>query len=111
MIYNLTDLNKKDINIILIEHNNVVVLYHSNTCGYCIDLMPLWKRVTNKHVKDNNVIIINAEANDIKYLRVKFKKNIIGFPTIIKYSKGKMISEYDGEKKAREFNNFFKKII
>ena len=109
MIYNLTNLNKKDINKILIEHNNVVVLYHSNTCGYCIDLMPLWKRVTNKYVKDNNVIIINAEANCIKYLRVKFKKNIIGYPTIMKYSKGKMISEYDGEKKARELNYFFKK--
>lgn len=110
MIYNLTNLNKKDINKILIEHNNVVVLYHSNTCGYCIDLMPLWKRVTNKYIKDNNVIIINAEANYIKYLRVKFKKNIIGYPTIIKYSKGKMVSEYDGEKKAREFNKFFKII-
>ena len=109
MIYNLTNLNKKDINKILIEHNNVVVLYHSNTCGYCIDLMPLWKRVTNKYVKDNNVIIINAEANCIKYLRVKFKKNIIGYPTIMKYSKGKMISEYDGEKKARELNYFLKK--
>ena len=109
MIYNLTNLNKKDINKILIEHNNVVVLYHSNTCGYCIDLMPLWKRVTNKYIKDNNVIIINAEANYIKYLRVKFKKNIIGYPTIMKYSKGKMISEYDGEKKARELNNFLKK--
>jgi len=109
MIYNLTNLNKKNINKILIENNNVVVLYHSNTCGYCIELMPLWKRVTNKYVKDNNVIIINAEANCIKYLRVKFKKNIIGYPTIMKYSKGKMISEYDGEKKARELNNFFKK--
>jgi|OM-RGC.v1.029586195 thiol-disulfide isomerase/thioredoxin len=109
MIYNLTNLNKKDINKILIEKNNVVVLYHSNTCEYCIDLMPLWKRVTNKYVKDNNVIIINAEANCIKYLRVKFKKNIIGYPTIMKYSKGKMISEYDGEKKARELNNFLKK--
>lgn len=109
MIYNLTNLNKKDINKILIENNNVVVLYHSNTCGYCIELMPLWKRVTNKYVKDNNVIIINAEANCIKYLRAKFKKNIIGYPTIMKYSKGKMISQYDGEKKARELNNFFKK--
>ena len=109
MIYNLTNLNKKDINKILIEHNNVVVLYHSNTCGYCIDLMPFWKRVTKKHVKDNNVIIINAEANDIKYLRVKFKKNIIGYPTILKYSNGKLIGEYDREKKARKLNNFFTK--
>lgn len=109
MIYNLTNLNKKNINKILIEHNNVVVLYHSNTCGYCIDLMPLWKRVTNKYIKDNNVIIINAEANDIKYLRVKFKKNITGYPTIMKYSNGKMIGEYDGEKKARTLNKFFKK--
>jgi len=109
MIYNLTNLNKKDINKILIEHNNVVVLYHSNTCGYCIDLMPFWKRVTKKHVKDNNVIIINAEANDIKYLRVKFKKNIIGYPTIMKYSNGKLIGEYDREKKARKLNNFLKK--
>lgn len=109
MIYNLSNLNKKDINKILIENNNVVVLYYSNTCGYCIDLMPLWKRVTNKYIKDNNVMIINAEANDIKYLRVKFKKHIIGFPTINKYSKGKLISEYDGEKKARGLNNFLKK--
>ena len=111
MIYNLTNLNKKDINKILIEHNNAVVLYHSNTCGYCIDLMPFWKRVTKKHIKDNNVIIINAEANDIKYLRVKFKKNIIGYPTIMKYSNGKLIGEYDREKKAKELNNFLKKII
>jgi len=111
MIYNLTKLNKINMNKILIENNNVIVLYHSNTCGYCIDLMPFWKRVTKKYIKDNNVIIINAEANDIKYLRVKFKKHIIGYPTIMKYSNGKMISEYDAEKKARKLNIFLKKII
>jgi protein disulfide-isomerase A6 len=109
MFYNLTEDNKKDINNILNKEENVVVLYYMTYCGHCIELKPDWDKicVINKNSKD--VIIVNVEADVLKYLNLKYRKNIVGFPTIIKYNKGIFVKEYDGIRKLSNLKTFIKK--
>jgi len=109
MILDIIKDNKRDINKILKEHDNVTILYHSYMCGYCLKLMPVWKRISKKYEKSRNIIIVNVEANNMEYLHKKFKKDIIGFPTILKYKKGKLIEEYDGNRKTKSLNMFIAK--
>jgi hypothetical protein len=57
------------------------------------------------------VVIINAESNNIKHFKEKYKEGISGYPTILKYCNGKKKSEYIGERDLRNLKNFVKKII
>ena len=84
-------------------------MYHSDICEHCLKLMPLWKRISKKYDKSEEIAIINVEANYINYLQVKYKKNIKGFPTILKYKNGKLIEEYDGDRKTKSLNMFILK--
>lgn len=106
MILDLNKGNKKEVHIILKQHNNVTILYHSDMCGHCLKLMPIWKRLSKKYDKSKEIAIINVEANNINYLQVKYKKNIEGYPTILKYKKGKLIEEYIGDRKTSSLNKF-----
>lgn len=108
MFYNLNIYNKKDINKIILTQDNVVILYYSNTCSYCIQLKPIWNKLCNGIKNNNSVIIVNVESNNIKYLRAKYKKNIMGYPTIIKYSTGKKHSEYSGRRELKDMKKFVK---
>jgi len=109
MIFELNKDNKTDVNKLLKEHNNVSILYHSDICEHCLNLMPTWKRLSKKYDKSDEIIIINVEANNINNLQVKYKKNIEGFPTILKYKNGKLIEEYYGDRKAKTLNTFILK--
>jgi len=113
MYYNLTKENKKEINKILREEENVVVLYYMTYCGHCIELKPAWDKicVLNKDSKDVFIVNVeaNVEANVLKYLNLKYRKNIVGFPTIIKYNKGIIVKEYEGNRKLSSLKRFIKK--
>jgi len=106
MIFELNKDSKKDVHEILKQNNNVTILYHSDMCGHCLKLMPLWKRLSKKYNKSEEIAIINVEANNINLLQVKYKKNIEGFPTILKYKKSKLIEEYGGDRKSISLNKF-----
>jgi thiol-disulfide isomerase/thioredoxin len=109
MYYNLTETNIAAIHRIIKEHNNVTILYYSDMCGYCIALKPVWAKVCKKCEKSPEVAIINVENNNIKHLDAKYRKGIGGFPTIIKYDKGKKIAEYEGNRTMADIGKFIKK--
>lgn len=109
MILEFNKGNKKEVHEILKKHNNVIVLYYSNMCGHCLQLMPLWKRLSKKYDKSEEITIINVESNNIEYLQIKYKKNIEGFPTILKYKNGKLIEEFDGDRNTKSLNKFMLK--
>ena len=109
MIFEFNKDSKKDVHKILKQHNNVTILYHSDMCGHCLKLMPLWKRLSKKYDKSREIAIINVEANNINLLQVKYKKFIEGFPTILKYKNGKLIQEYNGDRKTKSLNMFILK--
>jgi len=109
MIFEFNKDSKKDVHKILKQHNNVTILYYSDMCGHCLKLMPVWKRLFKKYDKSKEIAIINVEANNINLLQVKYKKIIEGFPTILKYKNGKLIEEYNGDRKTKSLNIFILK--
>ena len=90
----------------------VIILYHWENCGYCQMLMPLWNKLCKKYNKYKDICIINVEVAQMPLLRAKYRKNIAGFPTIIKYQNGKRIQEFNGERTNKQLDTFIKtKII
>jgi thiol-disulfide isomerase/thioredoxin len=106
MIYNLTKENKKEIEKILKTETNVNVLYYMTFCGHCIDLKPKWNKIASKYENSKTVFIINVEADFLQYLDKKYLKNLVGYPTIIKYNKGKLTTEYEGERSFSKLEKF-----
>jgi thioredoxin domain-containing protein 5 len=106
MLYLLTYENKDDINIIINKSSNLTILFYWNMCGHCAALKPTWDKVCNKYKKDNNCNILNVELSQLQNLKAKYKKNINGFPTILKYKNGKKINEYNGERTIKDINKF-----
>jgi len=106
MIYNLSKENKKEIDKILKTETNVTVLYYMTFCGHCIELKPKWNKIATKYENSKTVFIINVEADFILFLNKKYLKNVVGYPTIIKYNKGKLITEYEGERSFSKLDRF-----
>lgn len=108
MFFILSNENKDLINNILSE-NHCICLYHWNLCGYCQMLMPTWDRLCKKYSGKKNVIIINIEQANLPLLKTKYKKNINGYPTIIKYNKGKRIEEFADKRQYKQLDEFITK--
>lgn len=108
MFYRLDINNKHEVNDIIIKGDNVVLLYYSDMCGYCIQLKPIWNKLCNSIKNKKDIVIINIEANEIEHLRAKYRKNIEGYPTIIKYSKRKNKIEYKGSRELADMKKFIK---
>jgi thioredoxin-like negative regulator of GroEL len=111
MIINLNEDNVKKVEDIIKKHDNVIILYFSDLCYHCNVLKPTWFKLCT-HVKNSNdVVIINAESNNIKHFKEKYKEGVSGYPTILKYCNGKRKSEYVGERDLRNLKKFITKII
>jgi len=110
MLYNLSSQNSKEINNML-KTQTCVVFYYWNYCGYCQQIKPIWDKVTKKYAKSTSIHIINVEVDHLELLRAKYKKNISGVPTIIKYSKSKRIQEFTGRRIFKDLDDFVKEKI
>lgn len=110
MIYEYLYKTKKHINDIIRSKDKInIILYYSNSCWYCTQLMPVWNRIKKKYLNDNNINIIGVERDNIKHMLKKYKQNVFGFPTIIKIKKGKIVGNYDGDRSFKSLNIFIKK--
>lgn len=109
MYHNLTQINKADIDKIIKESTNVTVLYYSDMCGHCIQLKPVWAKICKKFAKSLDVVIINVESSNIQHLKAKYRDGISGFPTILKYNKGKRVSEFQGNRNMTDIGKYIKK--
>jgi len=108
MIISLNKDNKNDIEELINNNNNVIILYYSLTCYYCNILKPTWNKLCENLKNKKGVIIINIESENIKHIKEKYKKDVEGYPTIVKYSKGKKIKEYNGKRELEDLKNFIK---
>jgi len=109
MILNLNANNKKEIEELVNNHNNVIILYYSVMCYYCNILKPTWIKLCESFKNKKDIIIVNAESSNIKHFKTKYKKGITGYPTILKFCKGKKMSEYDGNRQLSDLKKFAKK--
>jgi thiol-disulfide isomerase/thioredoxin len=105
MFYYLDLHNNKEVNDVIVSSNNLVILYYSDMCGHCIQLKPTWNKLCDSIKNKKDITIINVEANNFEHLPEKYKKNIVGYPTIIKYSRGKK-SEYNGTRELADLKKF-----
>lgn len=76
------------------------VLYHADWCGFCVRMMPEWKKLEkqNNHVNVAKIESANITATDIQ-----------SYPTIMFYYNGKG-QKYEGERTVEEFNKFLSKV-
>jgi len=109
MFYNLDLHNKKVVNDAIIAGDNIVILYYSDMCGHCIQLKPTWNKLCDSIKNKKDITIVNVEANNFEHLPAKYNKGIEGYPTIIKYSRGKK-SEYDGNRELADLKRFIAPI-
>jgi thioredoxin-related protein len=109
MIINLNEENKDNVEFIIKKHNNVIIFYYSNMCYYCNILKPIWRNLCMYAKNTKDVVIINVESNNIKHLNKNYKDGLSGYPTILKYCKGKKNSEYTGERNLPDLKKFVEK--
>lgn len=110
MFYYLNLHNKKEVSDSIIASNNLVILYYSDVCGHCIQLKPAWNKLCDSIKNKKDITIVNVEANNFEHLPAKYRKNIEGYPTIIKYLRGKK-SEYKGNRELADMKKFITPII
>lgn len=108
MIYNLSKENKKEVMNIM-DNQHCVCLYYWNLCGHCEMLMPIWKKLCKKYMKNTSINIINIELDNMNLLKSKYTLNINGYPTIIKYIKGNRNDEFQSKRDMENLDMFIKK--
>lgn len=108
MFFDLSSENSIYINTIL-DQKTCVIFYYWNLCGHCQQMKPIWDKVVKKCMKKRNIIIINVEVDTLNLLKAKYRKNINGVPTIIKYDKGKRKEEFNGNRIFKELYDFVNK--
>lgn len=86
--------------------DKVIILYHWNQCGHCIELMQIWNKLIDKF-KDK-VYIFEIEYSNFKYIPSKYN-NILGFPSIISYKFGEFDSEFKNKRNTTNIEKFIKK--
>lgn len=97
--------NSESVNSI-IEKESTVCFYYWNNCGHCHQIMPTWIKLCKKHNKDVN--IINIELSEMQYLNPE-SRNIMGFPSILRYEKGVKKEEFNGQRDSDSLEKFLLK--
>ena len=97
--------NSESVNNI-IEKESTICFYYWNNCGHCHQIMPTWIKLCKKHNKDVN--IINIELSEMQYLKPE-SRNIMGFPSILRYEKGVKKEEFNGQRDSDSLEKFLLK--
>jgi thiol-disulfide isomerase/thioredoxin len=84
-----------------------LTLFHMNGCGHCVALKPKWQK--NKQKYKDLLPIEDIEYSENPAAAKKY--NVNGFPTIIFTHKGKKVIEYNGDRSAKDLENFTKACI
>lgn len=79
-----------------IGSGKTLVLFHLPKCPHCVDFMPEWNKVEEKHKNDPNVTIkkINGEEHPEKAQ----EHGVDGFPTVLLFKNGKKVATFDGDR-------------
>ena len=90
-----------------LKKGNWVVLYYSDTCGYCNEFMPIWELFLKKKHKNVKKIRINVNnSRDVNPV-------IDGVPTIHFYKNGKITPKgvFNDSRTLDNLNSFYLKNI
>ena len=104
--------NNNEVNSLL-ENNTVFVGVFSESCVHCINMKPEWKKFKNMVNKEKlNGIVLEIDSNMLSNIsNPLINNNARGFPSLFIIKNNKFITNYNSERKAENFMNFFKEFI
>ena len=110
-IYN-NKVNNKELNYLL-KNNTLFVGIFSETCSHCINMKPEWAKFKSLITQQNvNGTILEIDAKLLVSINNPLiTNNANGFPSLFVISNNKFVSNYNLERKAEKFLQFFKKYI
>lgn len=103
----LTSANKEQFKEVVKRDQPLLMLYYASWCGHCQVLHPTWEALKKKVEKMDGIAIGEVEYANMQALPASLK-NIRGFPTIQVLEKGKVKSEYQGDRRLDSLLAFAK---
>jgi len=89
-VENIT-MTEKTIQDNILKGKPVVIFFHMNGCGYCIQAMPEWKKIPSI----SGISMFDIEQSNASGLIAKY--NVVGFPTLL-FIHGNKVETYEGER-------------
>ena len=89
---------------------HTIVLFFADWCGHCQHLKPTWNQMTDKLKSKRNIQLIEVEDTNMGLVPKKYKKSILGYPTILKFKGGKLMEQFTGNRTLDEIVAFVQKI-
>lgn len=83
-----------------------VVLFYADWCPHCQMMKPEWEKTVQALKSKKKVQLAQVEHTNLKQVPAKYKKNLVGFPSIKKFKGGKFVSEFYGGRNAQELIAF-----
>ena len=104
--------NNKQLNN-LIKNNTLFVGIFSDNCSHCINMKNEWKKFKSLVIKKNiNGTILEINAKLLSSIHNSLiTNNAKGFPSLFIISNNKFVVNYNSERTAQQFLQFFKKYI
>lgn len=103
----LTSANKEQFKEATKKDQPMLILYYAEWCGHCQALHPTWEALKKKVEKMDGIVIGEVEYTNMQALPTSLK-NIRGFPTIQILEKGKVKTEYQGDRRLDSLLAFAK---
>lgn len=101
----LTSQNKEDFKVAIKQDRPTLMLYYASWCGHCQSLHPTWEALKKKLELQNGILVGEVEYSNMQALPAGLQ-NIRGFPTIQVLEKGKVKSEYQGDRRLDALLDF-----
>jgi thioredoxin-like negative regulator of GroEL len=100
---NVEDVDAQGLQKFMQSHDVIVVAFVANGCGHCTTAKPAIHKAAKKSKKP----VLTCHAHRPGIMKVCEQLGIMGFPTIMKLSKGKKVDEYRGDRSEASFAQYF----
>ena len=106
------NVNNEELNKLL-KNNTLFVGVFSESCSHCISMKPEWNKFKSLLMKEKlngTILEINAKLL-VSINNPLINNNVEGFPSLFVISNNKFVTNYNLERTAHQFLQFFKKYV
>lgn len=101
----VTAANKDRFKSTIVGDKPMLMLYYASWCGHCQALHPTWEALKKKLETQSGILVGEVEYSNMQSLPMDLQ-NIRGFPTIQVLQKGKVKTEYQGDRNLNSLLQF-----